>query len=169
MTGQTTRCGLGDINARFNVYITNRPPLDEYQYLAGMQPLLEGDIARIALQTGNHWRKIFNVYAKLVFALKTEGFATWQLYRDTFLLRGNSNQALLFSEPDLSQAGLHIVMGRTYAKALQLDATLIAVDADFQIDKNKRLLVVPYFDYRQLSNEKLLRLQALIGSLAHQG
>jgi len=167
MSGQTTRCGLGDLNARFNVYIANRPPLDEYQYLAGMQPLLEGDIARIAQQTGNHWRKIFNVYAKLVFALKTEGFATWQLYRDAFLLRDNSNQALLFSEPNLSQAGLHIVMGRTYAKALQLDAKLIAVDADFQIDKNKRLLVVPYFDYRQLSNEKLARLQVLIGRMAH--
>lgn len=167
MTGQITRCGLGDINARFNVYIANRPPLDEYQYLVGMQFMKDGDIARIAQQTGNHWRKIFNVYAKLAFALKAEGFATWQLYRDAFLLRENSSQALLFSEPDLSQAGLHIVMGRTYAKTLPLDAKLIAVDADFQIDKNKRLLVVPYFDYRQLSNEKLLRLQALIVGLAH--
>ncbi len=167
MLGQTKRCGLGDINARFSVYIANRPPLDEYHYLVGMRSMIDGDIARIAQQTGNHWRKIFNVYAKLAFALKTEGFATWQLYRDAFLLRENSSQALLFSEPDLSQTGLHIVMGRTYAKTLMLDAKLTAVDADFQIDKNKRLLVVPYFDYRQLSNEKLLRLQALIASLAH--
>jgi len=169
MSGQSTRCGLGDINARFNVYIANRPPLDEYQYLVGMQSMMDGDIARIAQQTGNHWRKIFNVYAKLVFALNSQGFVTWQLYRDAFLLRENSNQALLFSEPDLSQPGLHLVMGRTYAKTLPLDAKLAAVDADFQIDKNKRLLVVPYFDYRQLSNEKLERLQVLIGSLAHQG
>jgi len=168
MSGQTKRCGLGDMNACFSVYIANRPPLDEYQHLVGMQSLLDGDIARIARQTGNHWRKIFNVYAKLVFALKTEGFATWQLYRDAFLLRENSNQALLFSAPDLSQAGLHIVMGRTYAKTLPLDAELTAVDADFQIDKNKRLLVTPYFDYRQLSNEKLERLQALIGGMGHQ-
>jgi len=161
-------CGLGDVNAQFRVYIENRPPLDEYQHLVGMQPLSEGDIARIAQQTGNHWRKIFNVYAKLAFALKTEGFATWQLYRDAFLLRENSNQALLFSAPDLSQAGLHIVMGRTYAKSLPLDAKLTAVDADFQIDKNKRLLMVPYFDYRQLSNEKLARLEALINSMGYQ-
>ena len=57
-------------------------------------------------------------------------------------------------------------MGKTYAKTLQLDAELLRVDTDFQIDKNKALLVVPYFDYRQLSNEKLLRLQALIGSMS---
>ena len=162
-------CGLGDGRAKFRVYIANRPPLDEYQYLVGMQPLMEGDIARIAQQTGNHWRKIFNVYAKLAFALNPGSFATWQLYRDAFLLRENSNQALLFSAPDLTQQGLHIVMGKTYAKTLQLGADLAPVDADFQIDKNKRLLVVPYFDYRQLSNEKLARLQMLIGSMAYQG
>lgn len=166
MKGQTKRCGLGDTNAQFNVYIANRPPLDEYQYLVCMQPLLTGDIARIAEQTGNHWRKIFNVYAKLAFALNPQGFATWQLYRDDFLLRENSGQALLFSPPDLAQPGLHLVMGKTYAKTLQLDAELLRADTDFQIDKNKALLVVPYFDYRQLSNEKLLRLQALIGSMS---
>jgi len=169
MSEQITRCGLGDMNARFSVYIANRPPLDEYQHLVTMQSLLDADIARIAQQTGNHWRKIFNVYAKLTFALNTQGFATWQLYRDAFLLRENSNQALLFSAPNLNQPGLHLVMGRTYAKALALDAELESVDADFQIDKNKRLLVVPYFDYRQLSNEKLVRLQALINRVGYQG
>lgn len=160
------RCGLGDPQSRLTVYIANRPPLDEYQHLAGIQVMQPGEIARIAQQTGNHWRKIFNVYAKLVYELNTQGLASWQQYREEFLLQKNSKQSLLFSAPDLSQPGLHLVMGRTYAKNLMLDAELLAVDTDFQIDPQKRLLVTPYFDYRQLSNEKLARLRTLIGRLS---
>ena len=151
------------------VFMANRPPLKEYDNQNILSSMQAGEIHRIAEKTGNHWRKIFNVYAKLAFALNEQGFATWQLYRDAFLLRENSNQALLFSAPDLTQPGLHLVMGRTYAKTLSLDAELEAVDSDFQINKNKRLLVVPYFDYRQLSNEKLVRLQTLINRVGYQG
>ena len=158
-------CGLGDSEPQLSVYIANRPPLDEYQHLTGMRALVAGDIDWIARQTGNHWRKIFNVYAKLVFALAGQDFATWQAYRDGFLLRRESRQALLFSTPDLTRPGLHIITGRSYALSLQLDAELIAVDPDFQMDRSKRLLVVPYFDYRQLSNEKLARLLTLIHAM----
>lgn len=159
-------CGLGDAESSFKVYIANRPPLDEYQQLTSMFALPSGEIARIAQLTGNHWRKIFNVYAKLVFDLDSQGFASWQQYRQDFLLQKHSKQALLFSKPDLGQSGLHLVMGRTYAKTLELEAKLLAVDADFQVDPNKRLIVTPYFDYRQLSNEKLARLRSLIVSLS---
>ena len=157
-----TSCGLGDENARFNVYIENRPPLDEYEQLWCMKALEQGDITNIAQQTGNHWRKIFNVYAKLVFALDAKAHASWQHCRDDFLLSQGSEQALLFSKPDLKKQGIHIITGRTYAQSLQLDAHLMPMDADFQMDIKKRLLVVPYFDYRQLSNEKLIRLVGLI-------
>lgn len=155
-------CGLGDVNAQFNVYIANRPPLDEYQYLCTLKALQQGDIANIAQQTGNHWRKIFNVYAKLVFAVDAKDYSSWQSYRDDFLLSKGSGQALLFSRPDVQKQGIHIITGRSYAQSLQLDAQLTPIDADFQMDINKRLLVVPYFDYRQLSNEKLIRLVGLI-------
>jgi len=158
-------CGLGDGQPELSVYIANRPPLDEYQHLTGMRALVAGDIDCIVRQTGNHWRKIFNIYAKLGFALNPQGFPSWQAYRDEFLMAAESKQALLFSPPDLDKPGVHIVTGRTYASFLQLDAELIAIDPDFQIDTNKGLLVVPYFDYRQLSNEKLARLLALIHSM----
>lgn len=155
-------CGLGVAQPTFNVYIANRPPLDEYEYLRTIKALQPGDIANIAQQTGNHWRKIFNVYAKLVFALDAKEYPSWQNYRDDFLLSKGSEQALLFSRPDLQKQGIHIITGRSYAQSLELDAQLIPIDADFQMDIKKRLLVVPYFDYRQLSNEKLIRLVGLI-------
>lgn len=161
--------GLGDAQPQFTVYIANRPPLEEYQAIQGIRAMQCGEIARIAQLTGNHWRKIFNVYAKLVYALNTQGFASWQQYREEFLLQKGSKQALLFSQPDLRQPGLHLIMGRTYArgctKNLMLETALFAVDSDFQIAPEQRLLVTPYFDYRQLSNAKLAQLRTLIGRL----
>lgn len=176
MSDHQQRCGLGDINAEFTVYIANRPPLDEYLHLHSVKALQQGDIDAIVSQTGNHWRKIFNLYAKLGFALNTQEYESWQCYREGFLLSKGSKQALLFSPPDLDRLcldkqGIHIITGRTYAQSLQLDAELesklVAIDADFQIYTNKRLLVVPYFDYRQLSNEKLARLLVLIHSMGY--
>jgi hypothetical protein len=158
-------CGLGAKNPQLLVYIANRPPLDEYQTLCHVKALQFGDIAGIAQQTGNHWRKIFNVYAKLVFALNPVGHSSWQNYRDNLLLTKDSQQALLFSRPDLQQPGVHIITGRTYAKSLQLDACLVPIDADFQIDSAQRLIIAPYFDYRQLNNEKMARLSKLIQQL----
>ena len=48
------------------VYLANRPPLAEYQAIDVIDHFLEGDIEKIVTETGNHWRKIFNVYAKLM-------------------------------------------------------------------------------------------------------
>ena len=70
VTSAANAIGLGVQEAALQVYIANRPPLPEYEMLSKLQPMQPGDIARIAAETGNHWRKIFNVYAKLVFALK---------------------------------------------------------------------------------------------------
>lgn len=161
--------GLGDSQPHLSVYIANRPPLDEYQNLQTVRPLREGDVAAIAQQTGNHWRKIFNVYAKLGFALHDEGYSSWQAYRDGFLLQAGSKQALLFSTPDLGKPGLHLIMGKTYARNCSLNAKLTALDSSFQINHDSRLLVVPYFDYRQLSNEKIVRLVVLIRDLGAAG
>lgn len=160
-------CGLGDSAALLRVYIANRPPLDEYEQLAGLRPLISGEVANIAQQTGNHWRKIFNVYAKLGFALHDEGYSSWQSYRDDFLLQAGSRQALLFSAPDLEVPGLHLITGKTYAQSCSLNARLTELGSGFQIDRDRSLLVVPYFDYRQLSNEKIVRLVALIRALGY--
>lgn len=174
--------GFGSDDYQIAVYIANRPPIYEYQQLTHLTPLTTGEIANIGQQCGNGWRKVFNVYAKLLYALDKQqfnfaGFApTWQQYRDGFLLQGHSKTSLLFSTPQLASKirngadkSIHIIMGRTYAKSLlsggALDVELIWLNNEFAINHCQRVIVCPYFDYRQLSNVKIERLANLIKGL----
>ena len=172
--------GLGSPSASLKVYIQNRPPLIEYDELSSTKPMRVGEIAEIAQLTGNHWRKIFNVYAKLCFEINPLTFNRWQQYRDELLLQNHSPHALLFSPPPHSLVALknqchetthiNIIMGKTYASELLKLTTKNAItlhwlDEHFAINKNLRLIVCPYFDYRQLSNIKITKLVALIKSL----
>jgi len=168
--------GFGDTAAGIRVYIANRPPMAEYADLVTMQPLHSGEIELINRACGNGWRKVFNVYAKLLFALDAKQFAfaqqadSWQQYRDQYLLQAGSNTALIFSKPELQAyiKTVHIIAGRTHAKTLLeagLPAQLTWLNNEFAVDKHHRLLVCPYFDYRQLNNEKLAYLAQLIKAL----
>ena len=168
--------GFGDANAQFNVYIANTPPMAEYADLHQVQPLQGGEIELINRACGNGWRKVVNVYAKLLFALDSHQFTftalapDWQQFRDRYLLQYSSNTALHFSPPKLVTGSndVHIIAGRTYAKAL-LDAGMQAqlhwLNNEFAVDRHLRVLVCPYFDYRQLNNEKLHFLAQLIKEL----
>ncbi|WP_372624831.1 hypothetical protein [Arsukibacterium sp.] len=172
----TSDIGFGEDTADIRVYIARRPPMAEYAQLQQLKPLQSGEIALINSACGNGWRKVFNVYSKLLFVLDAQQFTfsrqavSWQQYRDQFLLQTGSNTALLFSAPELQPElrTVHIIAGRTHAKAL-LDAGLAAqltwLNNEFAIDKFNRLLVCPYFDYRQLNNEKLAYLAQLIKAL----
>lgn len=180
--------GLGDANATFRVYIANQPNMLPYndRQTKGWFAMSEGNIHNIGAECGNGWRKVFNVYAKLVFALKhptisgIEGASRWQDYRDNSLLSANSNTALIFHSPDQDlfegsvthnlqyQArteGINLIMGKGYAKRLAVANRLIWMDNDFAIAPEYRTLVCPYFDYRQLSNLKIIQLVAHIQDL----
>lgn len=168
--------GFGSEQAQIKVYVAKRPPMQEYAYLPGIQPLQQGEIALINQACGNGWRKVFNVYAKLLFALEPKLFgfaqqaADWQQYRDQQLLQAGSGTALLFSPPQLNANNktIHIIAGRTHAKALVeqgLACQLNWLNHEFAIDEYQRLLVCPYFDYRQLNNEKIAYLAALLAQL----
>ena len=137
--------GLGDSQFTFAVYIANQPAMEEYQSLTQLKAIQHGDIYAIGQACGNGWCKVFNVFAKLLYALNKNDFnfstlaPTWQQYRDQYLLQANSGTALIFSPPrvafsnwDLSNLDLsslqrshtdevktvHIICGRTYAKQL---------------------------------------------------
>lgn len=165
--------GFGDHSFSVAVYIAKPPPMPEYTHMDGLYPLINEQINTINQACGNGWRKVFNVYAKVLFALPSEYYCfakkthTWQQYRDQYLLQELSQTALLFSTPKLSTGNtLHIIAGRTHAKNLLnqglLEAELDWLDDEFAIDKANKLIVCPYFDYRQLSNLKIARLSQLV-------
>ncbi len=169
--------GLGCTRFTIAVYIGNKPNMLEYQQLKFITPVIPDEINTINKACGNGWRKVFNVYAKLLYALDKKHFGfsefapTWQKYRDSFLLQSNSKVALLFSppHPEKNNEPLHIICGKTYAKHLlttgQLVANFIWLDDEFAIDKTQKLIVCPYFDYRQLSNIKIEKLAGLLKEL----
>ena len=171
--------GFGCNNFNFAVYIGNRPNMNEYSDLDDIRALTRGEINIINSACGNGWRKVFNVYAKVLFALEPTLFPyqkvekTWQHYRDKHLLQKDSKTALLFTTPRLNESKsnvgshcIHIICGKTYAKHLlnsnQFTAQFTWLHEEFAVDKKNRLIVCPYFDYRQLSNSKIEKLAALI-------
>ena len=170
--------GFGCSKFTIAVYIANKPNMVEYEDLAGLRPMAGQEITEIGLACGNGWRKVFNVYSKLLYALDPKKFSftdcapSWQSYRDNFLLQQGSGTALLFSPPVLlpDDHTIHIVSGKTYAKELinsgELITSLIWLDEYFAIDVVERVIVCPYFDYRQLSNIKIDYLAELIKQLA---
>ncbi|MCF2857776.1 hypothetical protein L1286_09855 [Pseudoalteromonas sp. SMS1] len=169
--------GFGVPNGLLAVYIENRPPLEEFKNLNKIIPLQAGEIDYINQACGNGWRKVFNVFSKFIAELKHPdhsftklpgGDARWQTYRDSTLLQAHSQEALLFSAPDLTQNSYnwHIIAGRTYAKQLLREQifthSLVWLDDEFAIDEKHNLIICPYFDYRQLSNIKITKLAALV-------
>lgn len=183
--GPVSEAGFGSEDAELVIYLSNRPPLDDYPSLAHVKPLLPGELAHIVANTSNHWRKVFNVYAKFLEALawyEVVEVGSWQKYRDTGLLQSGCREALLFSPPLFTQnapcnegrqdsqnptAGKHkisIVAGKTYAAQLALP-TLTWLDAYFAINREYKVIVCPYLDYRQLSNERIDRLVGLVREL----
>ncbi|WP_448551449.1 DUF6942 family protein [Thalassotalea montiporae] len=164
--------GLGSLDAPIYFYIENIPPLPFYQNLDEMFGMQGEDIYQVGQQTGNHWRKVFNVFAKLEFERNPNDFMTWQQLRDTNLLHCNGQQCLLFNGSESYQPTsanhlerIHIVIGKTYADKLGVAAHCQWLNEFFAINTNTRTIVCPYFDYRQLSNIKISQLVRLIQQL----
>jgi hypothetical protein len=161
--------GLGNPKATIVVYIANRPPLDEFEALSGIRPVRKNEIKQIGEQTGNHWRKIFNCFAKLCFEINTQSENTWQALRDNQLLTETSEQLLLFSPPELGlnnkQKVVSLICGKTYFNQLSIDHRVEWIDDSFALNYDHNLIVCPYFDYRQLSNQKITQLVHLINQM----
>jgi len=173
---------LGDPLFTFAVYIGNQPDMSEYQYLERAIALNKGDISTIGKVCGNGWRKVFNVYAKLLYALDQDTFSfstwapTWQDFRDQFLLQAGSRTALIFSAPQLNDMVIkkecdvvHLICGKTYAKQLiqigKLNCPLTWIDQAFAINLQYKVVICPYFDYRQLSDHNIKRLASMLSGL----
>lgn len=159
--------GLGDRCYHIAVCIANRPDMPEYQWLSDIEPLQNGEVARIVEATGNHWRKILNIYAKLMFLLDAKEQSTWQTYRDRWLLQSGSGHALIFSTtlpPSAENGVVYIVSGKQHAQTLGVLDSAIDLCEGFYLEPAKNLVITPYFDYRQLSNRKLDMLISIINN-----
>lgn len=154
--------------------------MPEFSDHDGILPLLPGDIYRVGQETGNHWRKIFNVYAKLLFELggpRVSEFSRWQSYRDERMLQTDSGIALIFSgfeslkklapNPLTSknrQGEVTLIMGKQFAEDIGFwEYEGRWVDQSFAVN-SKGWILCPYFDYRQLSNARIGRLVSLINT-----
>lgn len=162
--------GLGSKYSTINFYIANRPLIDDYPVMDDLRGLAIGELAHIVKHTSNHWRKAFNVYAKLLFdwyvlVQRHDLPSRWQEYRDLELFQPHSREALLFSAPALDMPGcaIHVIAGKTYAAQLDLPP-LIWLDNYFAVNKEFRIIVAPYPDYRQLSNARIGYLLGLMRS-----
>lgn len=164
--------GFGSQESGIKIYIANRPPIDDYPLLNDLRGLAAGELTHIVNNTSNHWRKVFNVYAKFLFNWyqqqgRTDLPDSWQIYREQTLFQAHSSEALLFSAPQLQAANttFHIVAGKTYAATLKLPP-LTWLDSHFAINKDFRVIVSPYPDYRQLSNARIASLIKLMKSVS---
>lgn len=160
-----TLVGLGDAEAQLLVFAPHRPPLEPYLSLNHLRPLVPGELAALVSATGNHWRKIFNLYAKLLHQLKPQ-HRRWQDCRDQRLLQTGSGCALLFSPPPIaSSTAWQLVMGKAYAQSCAVDQLAdLRNELGFRWSPSQRLILTPYFDYRALSNARLGDLYQLIDS-----
>lgn len=161
--------GIGELSASLVVCIANRPPLEQFKYLDSIRPVIRGELLQVGKLTGNHWKKIFNCFAKLAFELDPQGEISWQQLRDKQLLTDSGSQLLLFSRPVFfdDPEKVIIISGKTYFSQLELGISVDWIDSYFAINREKRLIVSPYFDYRQLSNSRIQQLVSLINSLKH--
>lgn len=183
--------GIGDQQAHLRVYMQNKPEFIFANSASAINnntiaPLKKEELHACGQACGNGWRKVFNLYAKLIYAMakpeltmpliqqnasdKNSPSLCWQNYRDHYLLQANSNTALFFEQTAVvahpnNHNCIHIIMGRTYARSLNLPFPLHWENKEFAVNTNENLIVSPYFDYRQLSNSKLLFLLDLVDQI----
>lgn len=168
--------GYGTPHSLINFYIGNQPSFDGFVAPSTFRGMQAGEIAHIVANTSNHWRKAFNVYAKFMWeficqaqpallqACNQAGISTWQEYRDKKLFSDNSYESLLFSPLDRSStapSSVSILAGKTYGLT-QVSQDLIEVNAQFWIHPYNRIIIAPYPDYRQLTNERITFLCSLV-------
>jgi len=156
--------GLGAPQAKFIVYCANTP-ITALLIADTITPICYHDIEQINSNNGNGWRKIFNVYAKLLFEINPLEFQSWQDLRNEFLLQSHCDHQLVLnpaSIPTKDANTIQILMGKTFASS-----HINAIDIQWMnpfMGKviNKNIYITPYFDYRQFSNAKIKKFVRLL-------
>lgn len=124
--------------------------------------LAPGELAEIVAVNSNHWRKVFNVYAKLLFALHPDSGRDWQSVRDQKLFQKHQPHALKMAGSALPGPGVTLITGKAYAESLLEHWPQDSGIDGVWIDVNEQRLVCPYFDYRAFPNKRIEQVAELM-------
>ncbi len=163
-SGKNGLFGLGDDKAKLRLFIGNQPIFPVKEPFDGIHPLANGELNHYVEVNSNHWRKIFNVYAKLCHLLFNSR-TSWQEYRDHHLLQAKQNHALVFSPWQPNTESIDLICGKTYAQASGLFDVCDEISEGFFQSTKQGILVTPYFDYRAMSNKKIEQLANILEPL----
>ncbi|MBB3060514.1 DUF6942 family protein [Microbulbifer rhizosphaerae] len=149
---------LGASRPRLILYLPHRPD--------GLMQLLDAPTAQVLVTANsNHWRKIVTLLAKIGSPVADD----WRRFRDEDLFR----QTALCFAPRLSGIPTwHWIGGRDNLQrfeGLHHRARPFADSPDVSIDPDKRLLLTPYPDYRQLSNALVNHIRSALDSCGFYG
>lgn len=162
---------IGNKKAGIAFYLPNPPIFPD-----NLQPNDKNFVDNVIELNGNHWRKIFTIMAKI--AVKSDQPDAWRairskLFTDTVNLMSTS--LFINSKALCPNASLHIVCGQQALDLLKSQsssndnieqAILNAkpIDEKQKIMAHKQILIAPYLDYRQFSNQQINSVKHYISS-----
>lgn len=149
---------LGSHRPRLVLYLPHRPN--------GLAQLVDAPDARaLVAANSNHWRKIVTLLAKIA-CPDADG---WRRFRDEALFQ---HTALCFAPALVNTGSWHWIGGRDNLQrfpALQHAARPLDDSPGVSIDPDRRLLLTPYPDYRQLSNALVSRIRLALAGRGFYG
>ncbi|TCK08782.1 DUF6942 family protein [Marinobacterium mangrovicola] len=144
---------LGTPAPRLSVYIPHEPASID-------ACIADTRITTLLAQNSNHWRKIVNLAAKVA-----SPDDDWRSFRDAYFF----NQVALVFAPELEQTdGWHWIGGKenqTRFGMTNLSASPLPGTDDLFVIPEQKLLLTPYPDYRQLSNQKVAMIREALETL----
>jgi len=127
-----------------------RPPLEDFEEF---KAFTRGDLA-LVMASGNHWRKIINIFAKLAFELNSKNCNSWQDYRDHCLLSNGDEIILVNHQTLIEDSGIHLICGKNQFESMDLEeAAFQSLDEEGKVRVCENVIQTPYFDYRQFPNK----------------
>lgn len=149
---------LGAARPRLVLYLPHRPNQ--------LAELVEAPSSRELMDANsNHWRKIVTLLAKVA----SPNADDWRNFRDDDLF---AQTALCFASVLTASDGWHWIGGQENLKRfshLNHHARPLPDCASVSVDPEKRLLLTPYPDYRQLSNTVVNHIRTFLGERGFYG
>jgi len=135
---------------RLILYIDKAPPFEGFEEF---KTFSRSDLTQV-MESGNHWRKIINIFAKLAFGLNSKDCGSWQEYRDRYLLRDGDEIILVNHQTLIEDSGIHLICGKNQFESMDLEeAAFQSLDTEGKVRVCENVIQTPYFDYRQFPNK----------------